>query len=203
VAPKYCGNCGAPIEAASAFCVQCGSPLAQPAPMSAAGIPGAVLPPPAQPPEVAAPPYAPPGAWPPASFPPPPKRKSRAALIAIVIVVVAVIAIIAAATLLIQPKAQFVSITKTGLSGNSMIFQVTMHTEAASIGVDKLHVNIESLQNGGTFDSVQYYNIDTIPAGRTFSWDVDVLVDPNSLSAFTYEFVLEVNGNAMDTSTVT
>jgi hypothetical protein len=141
----------------------------------------------------------------PPAWPPPPPKKSRRwlAVAVVVIVVVAIIAIAVVATLLTQPSARFVSIAKTGPSGNSMHFDVAIRTAGASIGPDKLHVNIRSIQSGTQYDAVQFYNIDTIAAGRTFTWDVNVTVNPVNLAAFVYEFTLEVNGNQMDSSTTT
>lgn len=145
-----------------------------------------------------------PGYWPGTPYLPPPKKK-RTVLIVVVILIVAfvIIGAVAALVLLAKATAQLVNITKTGVSSNSMYFDVTIHSQGATIGVDKLHVNLRSLQNGVEYDAVQYYNIDTIPAGRTFTWSVDILVDPNNLSAFAYEFVLEVDGTVVDSSTVT
>ncbi len=180
--PTYCGNCGAPLQPGSTFCIQCGSPVPPSAPVETTVppvVPPAVppTPPPVSPtyappfgPQPQAPPTAAPGYWPGVPYAPPPKKKSPVLLIAIVAAAVA-ITVIAAAVLLFQAKAHFVSITKAGVSGNSMTFDVTVATEGTSIGVDKLHV--------------------------------DIPVDPNNLSAFTYEFVLEVNGTVMDQSTVT
>jgi hypothetical protein len=117
-------------------------------------------------------------------------------------VVVAIIVIGVVAVLLIHANARFVSISKTGVLNGNMTFDVTIHTDGASIPVDKLHVNIRSLQNGAQYDAVYFYNVNSIPAGRTFTWGVDVRVDPANLSAFRYEFTLEVNGSIMDSSSV-
>jgi hypothetical protein len=117
-------------------------------------------------------------------------------------VVVAIIVIGVVAVLLIHANARFVRISKTGVLNGNMTFDVTIHTDGASIPVDKLHVNIRSLQNGAQYDAVYFYNVNSIPAGRTFTWGVDVRVDPANLSAFRYEFTLEVNGSIMDSSSV-
>jgi len=96
----------------------------------------------------------------------------------------------------------FVEIAKRGPAGNSMFFDVTMHTSGASIAVDQLHVTLRSVRAGVVFDQVVYYNLETIPAGTTFVWDVDVLIDPFDEASFSYEFGLQVNGTPVDSSTV-
>ncbi|HWM52898.1 MAG TPA: hypothetical protein VNP71_07030 [Thermoplasmata archaeon] len=146
------------------------------------------------------PPQAPPGSWPGPYYPPP--KKKHTALIAVLAIVIVIIVIAVVAVLLIHANAKFVSINKTGVSGGNMTFDVTIHTEGTSISVDRLHVNIRSLQNGVDYDAVYFYNVDTIPAGRTFTWGVDIRVDPANLSAFRYEFTLEVNGAIVDTAAV-
>jgi len=112
-------------------------------------------------------------------------------------------AIAVVAILVIQPHANFVTITKNGPTNDSMFFSVRLHTSGASIGVDKLHVDIRSVRSGATFDEVIFYNIQTIPAESTFTWSVDVKFDPLDPTSFTYVFTLDVNGTVMDTSTVT
>ncbi len=123
-------------------------------------------------------------------------------MVVIALVVVAIV-ILAVVTLVVtQPRANFVGISKRGPSGNSMFFDATIHTSGASIGVDRLHVTLRSVRAGVAFDQVVFYNLETIPAGTTFVWDVDVLIDPFDEPSFTYEFGLEVNGTPMDSSTV-
>lgn len=133
--------------------------------------------------------------WPP---PPPARKKSRAIIAVIVLVVVAVLVLVVVAVLVNQPLANFAGITKRGPSGSSMFFDVTIHTSGASIGVDRLHVTLRSVRAGATFDEVVYYNIETIPSGTTFVWDVDIGIDPLDEPSFTYAFVLAVNGTPMD-----
>ena len=132
-----------------------------------------------------------------------PKRKRRTALLVVIIVVVAILAIAVVAILVIQPHANFVTITKNGPTNDTMLFSVRLHTSGASIGVDKLHVDIRSVRSGATFDEVIFYNIQTIPAESTFTWSVHVKFDPLDPTSFTYVFTLDVNGTVMDTSTVT
>lgn len=164
-------------------------------------VPPPVAPYPAQPPPFA-PPQGPPGYWPGTPYYAPPKKKRKTALIAILAVVIVIIVIAVVAVLLIHATARFVSISKTGVTGGNMTFDVTIHTDGASIPVDRLHVNIRSLQNGAQYDAVYFYNIYPISAGKTFTWGVDIRVDPANLAAFRYEFTLELNGSIVDSSIV-
>ncbi len=196
---RFCGNCGAPAQEGQAFCVFCGSRIS---------IPGAAVEPaPAYPatPLPASPPTPVPAysQLPPWTPSPPKAKKYRTAVIAIVVVVILVIVIAVVALVTTKPSAEFVSITKTGISGTSMTFDVTIHTRGQSVAVDRLHVNIESIRGGSVYDGVQFYNIDPIPADTTFTWNVDVYIDVIDVSAFTYRFGLEVNGVETDSSTVT
>ena len=187
----------------SVFCVTCGRPLS---PIDSTGLlavppealsstSGVASPDPL--PEYGPVPWA---AWP----PPPPKRKvARTAWVVAVVVVAAIVVIATVAFLVLQPRANFLGITKTGTSGSSMFFDVTIRTQGASIGEDRLHVNLQSVRGGATFDEVIYYNIGTIPAGSTFVWNVDILIDPLDEPSFTYQFTLQVNGTPVDSSTVT
>jgi hypothetical protein len=138
------------------------------------------------------------GYWP----PPPPKRKKTWALVVAVVVVVIIVLVAAVAILSVQSRATIVRIDKSGASGGSMFFNVTIRTSGSAIEMDHLHVYVRSLRLGSTFDDVVYYNLDRIPGGTEFVWDVDVGIDPQDEPSFTYVFTIEVNGSQTDSSTV-
>jgi len=185
--------------------VNCGTPLPS--------VEGAAAPTPALLPPSGAAGTAAPGTGPGYSYalasayptPVPAKKASRRWLWAILVVVIAavlVVGILAALSLSARPEARFVDIVKTGVVLSSMTFDVTLRTSGASIQADHLHLNIQSLHYGAEYDAVQYYNLDRIPIGSTFTWNVDVRVDPYDVASFTYTFVLEVDGVQNDSRTV-
>lgn len=124
-------------------------------------------------------------------------------MIVAVIVVVAIVVFSAIAILANQPRATCVGITRDGVSGNSMFFNVTIRTSGAAIDADQLHVDLRSGRAGVTFDEIVYYNLERIPGGTLFIWDLDIAIDPFGEPSFSYEFMLEVNGSRMNLSTVT
>ena len=121
-----------------------------------------------------------------------------------VAVVVALIVVLASAVAFLgtQSRATFVRIDKSGTSGNSMFFNLTIRTSGSAIEVDHLHVQVRSVRFGATFDGNVYYNLDRIPGGTTFRWHADVQIDPLDEPSFTYAFTIEVNGSQTDSSTV-
>jgi hypothetical protein len=163
--------------------------------------------PPASPMEPMAGPTGPPFGAPSAPWtywpPPPPKRKKTWVLVIVAVVIVAFIVLGASVAFLsTQSRATFVRIDKSGASGNSMFFNVTIRTSGSAIDVDHLHVYLRSLRLGATFDNAVYYNVDRIPGGREFVWNVDIRIDPLDEPSFTYVFTVEVNGSQTDSSTV-
>lgn len=102
-----------------------------------------------------------------------------------------------------QARASFVGITKGGASGNSMFFNVTIRTSGVAIEAEKLQVDVQSVRSGATFDEIVYYNLERIPGGTLFIWNLDISIDPLDEPSFTYVFTLEVNGSRTDSSTVT
>lgn len=205
MALRFCGACGAPAQLGASFCVMCGKPLV---PIEGAAAPPAAPLPPGQAPGTGTPAagpgygYAPPTAYPTPYTVKKPTRRGLWVALGLVVAAVVVIGIVAALLLSAPPGARFVDIAKTGLVGSSMTFDVTLRTSGGSIDPDRLHVNIRSIHYGTEYDAVQYYNIDRIPTDTTFTWSVDVRVDPYDLGSFTYTFAIEVNGAQTDSRTV-
>ncbi|MGI0148329.1 MAG: zinc ribbon domain-containing protein [Thermoplasmata archaeon] len=202
MASRFCGHCGTPAAPGSLFCISCGHPLelvdnasvATGPPAAPATAPPGPSP---TPPSMAGP--APWGYWP----PPPQRRKTRTILVVAVIAIVVIVILAVVVILTTQTRASFVNITKSGDSGSSAFSNVTIRTSGAAIDVDRLHVDLRSVRSGATFDEIEYYNLEQIPAGTVFIWDLDIGIDPFDEPSFTYVFTLEVNGALVDSSTVT
>lgn len=84
-----------------------------------------------------------------------------------------------------------------------MFFSVTIRTSGAAVDADQLHVDLRSVRAGVTFDELVYYNLERIPGGTVFTWDLDIAIDPLDEPSFSYVFTLEVNDSRTDSSTVT
>jgi hypothetical protein len=83
-----------------------------------------------------------------------------------------------------------------------MSFNVTLRTSGHAIDAEHLYLHLRSLRLGATYHENVCYNLDRIPGGTEFVWDVNDGIDPARDPSFRYEFTIEVNGSQTDSRTV-
>ena len=142
---------------------------------------------------------------PPASAATPlPRPVKKWLVLGLAVVVIVVVSALTIYDLPAPPRARFLSIEPTGLSGTMvavMNFNVTIWA-AGPIPAGGLDLRLESLNNGTVCHSADYNNSQPIPGTATLGWRVSVAACL-PLGSLSYRFILEVSGTQVDTRTVT